>query len=296
MSTVVNNLSNKTSIFNDFQGPTIKFRDSPGLEMKFINSIAFQVFPWPVWTLQDIINWIQISCLINECLWDTWLACIGRNNNKPYLTPFRTGNWKCAKKTQYVISTCSPHGKRQHPNKKIIIKRQVTWSKCCNFIYISVIPQWRVLNRFNGAIKIPVWAIYNREYRKVSIWLFQKLLTASINVIKHLLKIRNVTLIRILYYSLSFRIVSSKQLHFGSSATVSGPEELIQIYYIALIKSEYNIKITKTILAYLSCFVVIWNSMILQNFQTSADRSKSFVEVQYSSAIDFPFTSFFFFF
>ena len=152
-------------------------------------------------------------------------------------------------------------------------------------------PHWQVLNRFNGAITIPVWAIYNPEYRQVSIWLFQKLLTASINVIKHLLKIRNVAVIRILYYSLSFRIVCSKQLHFGSSATVSGPEELIQICYIALIKSEYNIKITKIILAYLSCFVVIWNSMFPQHFQTSAVRSKSFVEVQYSSAIDFPFTS-----
>ena len=46
-ATAVNNLSNKTSIFHDFQGPTIKFHDFPGLEMKFINSMTFQVFHYP---------------------------------------------------------------------------------------------------------------------------------------------------------------------------------------------------------------------------------------------------------
>ena len=44
LSTIVNNLSNKTLIFNDFQGLTIKFHDFPGQEMKFINSMTFQVF------------------------------------------------------------------------------------------------------------------------------------------------------------------------------------------------------------------------------------------------------------
>ena len=44
LSTAVNNLSNKTSIFHDFQGPTIKFHDFPGLEIKFLNSMTFQVF------------------------------------------------------------------------------------------------------------------------------------------------------------------------------------------------------------------------------------------------------------
>ena len=43
-SSAVNNLSNRTSIFHVFQGPTIKFHDFPGLEMKFLNSMTFQVF------------------------------------------------------------------------------------------------------------------------------------------------------------------------------------------------------------------------------------------------------------
>ena len=44
MSSAVNNLSNKTLIFHDFQGPTIKFHDFPDLELKFLNSMTFQVF------------------------------------------------------------------------------------------------------------------------------------------------------------------------------------------------------------------------------------------------------------
>ena len=44
LSTAVNNLSNKTLIFHDFQGSRIKFHDFPGLEMKFINSMTFHVF------------------------------------------------------------------------------------------------------------------------------------------------------------------------------------------------------------------------------------------------------------
>ena len=55
LSTAVNNLSNKTSIFHDFQGPTIKFHDFPGLEIKFLNSMALQGFhdlyePWWMWS------------------------------------------------------------------------------------------------------------------------------------------------------------------------------------------------------------------------------------------------------
>ena len=50
LSSAVNNLSNKTFIFHDFQGPTIKFHDFPGLETKLFNSMTFQV-PWPVRTL-----------------------------------------------------------------------------------------------------------------------------------------------------------------------------------------------------------------------------------------------------
>ena len=54
LSSAVNNLSKRILIFHDFQRPTIKFHDSPGLEMKFLNSIAscgFPGFPWPVRTL-----------------------------------------------------------------------------------------------------------------------------------------------------------------------------------------------------------------------------------------------------
>ena len=43
-SSAVNNLSNRTLISHDFQGPSIKFHDFPGLEMKFLNSLTFQVF------------------------------------------------------------------------------------------------------------------------------------------------------------------------------------------------------------------------------------------------------------
>ena len=43
-SSAVNNLSNRTLIFHDFQGPTSKFHDFPGLDMKFLNSMTFQVF------------------------------------------------------------------------------------------------------------------------------------------------------------------------------------------------------------------------------------------------------------
>ena len=47
LSSAVTNLSNKTLIFHYFQWPTIKFHDFPGPEMKFLNSITFQVFHFP---------------------------------------------------------------------------------------------------------------------------------------------------------------------------------------------------------------------------------------------------------
>ena len=40
----VTNLTNKTLIFHDFQGLTIKFRDFPGLENEILKFHAFQVF------------------------------------------------------------------------------------------------------------------------------------------------------------------------------------------------------------------------------------------------------------
>ena len=44
LSSAANNLSNKTLIFHDFQGPTPKFHDYTRLEMTFLNSMTFQVF------------------------------------------------------------------------------------------------------------------------------------------------------------------------------------------------------------------------------------------------------------
>ena len=44
MSSAVTNLPNKTSIFYDFQGPTIKFHDFPGLENAILKFHDFPVF------------------------------------------------------------------------------------------------------------------------------------------------------------------------------------------------------------------------------------------------------------
>ena len=51
-SSAVNNLSNRTLIFHDFQGPTIKWLSRPGNEiLKFHD---FPGFPWPVRTQSPI--------------------------------------------------------------------------------------------------------------------------------------------------------------------------------------------------------------------------------------------------
>ena len=53
LSSAVNNLSNTTWIFHDFQGPTIPWLSRPGNEiLKFHD---FPGFPWPVRTLQIIV-------------------------------------------------------------------------------------------------------------------------------------------------------------------------------------------------------------------------------------------------
>ena len=51
LSSAVTNLSNKTLIFLDFQGPTIKFHDFPGLENYIPKFHDFPGFPRPVQTL-----------------------------------------------------------------------------------------------------------------------------------------------------------------------------------------------------------------------------------------------------
>ena len=51
LSSAVTKLPNKTLIFHDFQGPTIKFHDFPGLENKILKFHGFPGFPWPVRTL-----------------------------------------------------------------------------------------------------------------------------------------------------------------------------------------------------------------------------------------------------
>ena len=62
-SSAVNNLSNGTLSYHDFQGPTIKFHDFPGLEMKFLNSMTFQVFhdlyePWVLILMYSTGPWL----------------------------------------------------------------------------------------------------------------------------------------------------------------------------------------------------------------------------------------------
>ena len=52
-SSAETNLSNKTLIFHDFQGPTIKFHDFPGLENEIPKFHDFPGFPRPVRTLQE---------------------------------------------------------------------------------------------------------------------------------------------------------------------------------------------------------------------------------------------------
>ena len=48
LSSAVTNLPNKTMIFHDFQRPTIKFHDFPGLENEILQFHDFPSFPWPV--------------------------------------------------------------------------------------------------------------------------------------------------------------------------------------------------------------------------------------------------------
>ena len=57
LSSAVTDLPNKTLIFHDFQGPTIKFHDFPGLENEILKFHGFPGFPWPVQTrLYTIID------------------------------------------------------------------------------------------------------------------------------------------------------------------------------------------------------------------------------------------------
>ena len=53
LSSSVTNLTNKTLIFHDFQGLTIKFRGFPGLENEILKFHDFPGFPWPVQTLSE---------------------------------------------------------------------------------------------------------------------------------------------------------------------------------------------------------------------------------------------------
>ena len=57
--------------FHDFQGPTIKFHDFPGLENEIHKFYDFPGFPWPVWTLckafWSVINFIK-SCRFTNAI------------------------------------------------------------------------------------------------------------------------------------------------------------------------------------------------------------------------------------
>ena len=87
-SSAVINSSDKTLIFLDFQGPTIKFHDFPGLENEILKFLDFPGFPWSVRTLfikttvtknkkkrkgnqpapvitgvdMEVINWTNLRC------------------------------------------------------------------------------------------------------------------------------------------------------------------------------------------------------------------------------------------
>ena len=54
MSSAGTTLPNKTLIFHDFQGLTIKFHDFPGLEDEILKLHAFPGFPSPVQTLENM--------------------------------------------------------------------------------------------------------------------------------------------------------------------------------------------------------------------------------------------------
>ena len=109
-------------------------------------------------------------------------------------------------------------------------------------------------------------------------------------MIRHFFKVRIISVIRILNCSLSFRIVRSKQLHFSSRSSISGPK-FLQILHITIIKSHYNTEVAEIIFVYLSCSVWIRNSMFLQYFQATTVRSESTMEIKYSGAIDFPISA-----
>ena len=55
LSSAVTHLPNKTLIFHDFQGLTIKFHDFPGLENEILKFHDFPGFPWPVRTLFHLV-------------------------------------------------------------------------------------------------------------------------------------------------------------------------------------------------------------------------------------------------
>ena len=70
LSSVVTNLPNNTLIFNDFQGPKIKFHDFPGLENEILKFHDFPAFPWPVQCTNPALSSVkkrgQISLQMNN--------------------------------------------------------------------------------------------------------------------------------------------------------------------------------------------------------------------------------------
>ena len=69
LPSVVTNLPNNTLIFNDFQGPKIKFHDFPGLENEILKFHGLPGFPWPVRanpTLSSVKKLGQISLQMNN--------------------------------------------------------------------------------------------------------------------------------------------------------------------------------------------------------------------------------------
>ena len=83
LSSAVTNLSHKTLIFHDFQGPTIKFHDFPGLENEILNSMTFQVF-------HDLYEPCLRNCAVTHCSYyrhkcqlNSGMSSLGSITNQP---------------------------------------------------------------------------------------------------------------------------------------------------------------------------------------------------------------------
>ena len=59
----------KTLIFHDFQGPTMKFHEFPGLENEILKFHDFPGFPWPVRILEQVTDNLAFTFLLAHLEW-----------------------------------------------------------------------------------------------------------------------------------------------------------------------------------------------------------------------------------